>query len=44
MSHTSLDISPLSRDNKEKGNMVWLSHWFDWRHAVRIVKPETFTR
>jgi transposase InsO family protein len=23
--------------------MVWLSHWFDWRHALRIVKPETFT-
>ena len=22
--------------------MVWLSHWFDWRSALRIVKPETF--
>ena len=22
--------------------MVWLSYWFDWRSALRIVKPETF--
>ena len=21
--------------------MVWLSHWFDWRPVLRIVKPET---
>ena len=24
--------------------MVWLSCWFDWRTALRLVKPETFTR
>ena len=24
--------------------MVWLSHWFDWRAALRVVQPETFTR
>jgi hypothetical protein len=24
--------------------MVWLSYWFNWRSALRIVKPETFTR
>jgi putative transposase len=24
--------------------MVWLSSWFAWRSALRIVKPETFTR
>jgi putative transposase len=24
--------------------MVWLSYWFDWRSALRIVTPETFTR
>ena len=24
--------------------MVWLSSWFDWRPALRIVKAETFTR
>jgi putative transposase len=23
--------------------MVWLSRWFDWRLALRIVKPDTFT-
>jgi transposase InsO family protein len=24
--------------------MVWLSRWFDWRSALSIVTPETFTR
>jgi putative transposase len=24
--------------------MVWLSYWFDWRSALRVVKPETLTR
>ena len=23
--------------------MVWLSYWFDWQSALRIVKPATFT-
>jgi len=23
--------------------LVWLSQWFDWRRALGIVKPETFT-
>jgi hypothetical protein len=24
--------------------LVWLSRWFDWRSALRIVQPETLTR
>src|SRR5215510_5558003 len=24
--------------------MMWLSYYFNWRSALRIVKPETFTR
>ena len=24
--------------------MVWLSHGFDWRHALAVIKPETFIR
>src|SRR6266511_60530 len=24
--------------------MVWLAHWFDWRHALAVIKPETFIR
>jgi hypothetical protein len=24
--------------------MMWLSSWFDWRSALRVVKPKTFTR
>jgi len=19
--------------------MVWLAHWFDWRHALAVIKP-----
>ena len=24
--------------------LVWLSRWFDWRQALRVVQPETFLR
>jgi putative transposase len=24
--------------------MVWLAHGFDWRHALAVIKPETFIR
>jgi Homeodomain-like domain len=24
--------------------LVWLSHWFDWQHALTVVQPETFRR
>ena len=37
-------IKPRRATNAARLVMVWLSHWFDWRPALRIVKPETFTR
>src|SRR6058998_1838434 len=24
--------------------LVWLGRWFDWRHALAVVQPETFLR
>jgi len=36
-------VKPRQATNAVRLAMVWLSHWFDWRHALRIVKPETFT-
>jgi hypothetical protein len=24
--------------------LVWLSRWFDWRSALRVVHPDTFLR
>jgi putative transposase len=24
--------------------LIWLSHWFDWRQALTVVQPETFSR
>ena len=35
---------PRRATNTARLVMVWLSHWFDWRPALRIVKPETLTR
>src|SRR5262245_33768252 len=37
-------VKPRRATNAVRLAMVWLSHWFDWRHALRIVKPETFAR
>jgi putative transposase len=37
-------VKPRRATNATRLAMVWLSHWFDWRSALRIVKPETFTR
>ena len=37
-------IQPRRATNAARLVMVWLSHWFDWRPALRIVKPETLTR
>jgi putative transposase len=37
-------ITPRRATNAARLVMVWLSHWFDWRPALRIVKPETLTR
>jgi len=37
-------IKPMRATNAIRLAMLWLSCWFDWRPALRIVKPETFTR
>ena len=37
-------VKPRRATNATRIAMLWLSHWFDWRSALRIVKPETFTR
>jgi hypothetical protein len=37
-------VKPRQATNVVRLAMVWLSYWFNWRSALRIVKPETFTR
>jgi hypothetical protein len=34
---------PRRATNAIRSAMVWLSRWFDWRSALHIVRPETFT-
>ncbi len=36
-------VKPGRAINATRTVMAWLSHWFDWRPVIRIVKPETFT-
>ena len=35
-------VKPRRATNAVRITLVWLSHWFDWRPALRIVKPNTF--
>ena len=37
-------VKPRRATNAIRLAMVWLSRWFNWRSALRIVTPETFTR
>jgi transposase InsO family protein len=37
-------VTPRRATNATRLTLVWLSRWFDWRQALAIVKPETFTR
>jgi len=37
-------VTPRRATNATRMTMVWLSRFFDWRPALRIVTPETFTR
>lgn len=36
-------VKPRRATNATRLTMVWLSRFFDWRPALRIVKPYTFT-
>lgn len=38
------DVKPRRTTNAMRLALVWLSSWFDWRSALRIVQPETFLR
>src|SRR5262247_4090524 len=38
------NIKPRRATDATRFTLVWLSRWFDWRSALRIVQPETFTR
>jgi hypothetical protein len=37
-------VHPSQITNATRLAMVWLSYWFDWGSALRVVTPETFTR
>jgi hypothetical protein len=37
-------LKPRQATNAFRLAMVWLSHWFNWRSALHIVTPETWTR
>ena len=37
-------VKPRRATNATRFALVWLGHWFDWRQALSVVKPETFTR
>ena len=37
-------VPPRQATNATRFTLVWLSRWFDWRTALAIVTPQTFTR
>jgi transposase InsO family protein len=37
-------VKPRQATNAIRFALVWLSHWFDWRPALRVVQPATFTQ
>ena len=36
-------VTPRRATNAMRFALVWLSRWFDWRTALAIVTPQTFT-
>ncbi len=38
------NVTPRRAPNPTRYALVWLSRWFDWRPALRVVQPATFTR
>ena len=38
------EVKPRRATNTTRLALVWLGRWFDWRQALAIVQPETFTR
>jgi hypothetical protein len=37
-------VTPRRTPNATRLALIWLARWFDWRQALRIVQPTTFTR
>jgi transposase InsO family protein len=37
-------VKPRRATNATRSALIWLGRWFDWRHALVVVQPETFTR
>lgn len=37
-------VKPQRAPDATRCTLIWLSHWFDWRQALTVVQPETFTR
>src|SRR4029450_12663940 len=37
-------ITPRRATNATRLALVWLGRWFDWRQALAVVQPATFTR
>jgi hypothetical protein len=37
-------VKPQRATHATRFALVWLSRWFDWREALRVVQPETFLR
>src|SRR5712691_7434537 len=37
-------VKPRRATDATRLALVWVGRWFDWRQALAIVQPETFTR
>jgi transposase InsO family protein len=37
-------VKPRRATNAVRFTLVWLARWFDWRQALVLVQPQTFTR
>jgi hypothetical protein len=37
-------VKPQPATDATRCTLIWLSHWIDWRQALTVVQPETFTR
>jgi putative transposase len=37
-------VKPRRATDATRLALVWLGRWFDWRQALAMVQPETFTR
>src|SRR5437016_12082333 len=37
-------IKPQRATDATRLSLVWLARWFDWRQALAVVQPATFTR